>query len=123
MRFIYFGKHKFENTGHGVTCVGYTLDKDVLKMSFAFCSPNDHFSRSKAREIVQGRMEKGMSVVVNGVPDDVKYEEVIKVAKEVLKNAFDTKEGSVGKMVQDSGYKHYPKIGGVNLPFWYTGVE
>lgn len=56
MRYIHKVKDKF--------CVGILKgENNVAKLSFAHCTREDNYARKRARQIVDGRMEKNSGVI------------------------------------------------------------
>lgn len=121
-RFVYFGrmeklginKKGEEYTQHihdGVTCVGYVVTEDgYLVLAASFCSPEDEFSKKKARMVIKGRMLKGKVVIL---PDngkawvDMSYEELIAEIRECVNASYDSDT---------------TEFANVPWPLWFQGV-
>ncbi len=123
MRFVYLGRLKKISTNskneeyvkhihQGVTCVGYQIDKNGnLVIGVSFCSPEDEFSKKKARMIIKGRMIIGKSVIIPDVGDKsyttMSYEELIAEIRKCVDRAYDSDTN---------------KFAGVKFPLWFKGV-
>ena len=126
-RFVYFGR--MEKLGinskgeeytqwihNGVTCVGYDFVEDgQVVIGVSFCSPEDAFSKKKARLIINQRMNAGVSAVLP-VPGmkalaDMNYEELVKEIEAFIADAV-----IVGEPI--FGDDELPKIAGVRAPRW-----
>lgn len=129
IRFIYFGRKTKpvvnrkgvecdQHIHNGVSCVGYTpieIDGNItLVMGFAFCSPQDSFSRKKARTVIGNRIKAGKNIVI-AVGKLPSYEQTVDLAKGVLTASLP--EGVDIEAVEYT--KDCPKVGGVNLPRWF----
>lgn len=70
MKQIYLRTKRQLETGHGGYAIGYQVLKDNpdgtvdIALSFAHCSDKDPFVKFRARQILSGRMAKGLE---NGV--------------------------------------------------------
>lgn len=124
MRFVYFGR--MEKLGinskneeyiqwihDGVTCVGHIVtDTGELLLGASFCSPEDEFSKKKARMIIKGRMSTDKLVTVPAVAEgksypEMSYEELIAEIRECLNSTYDSDTD---------------EFAGVPWPLWFQGV-
>ena len=120
MRYIYFGRFKGMADHKGITCVGYEFeDNKKMKMSFAFCSPEERFSRKKAHTILNGRMQNDQVVTANTQEKPMKYEEVTAMVRDFI-NAIAPND--IKAYSNNHKYKKHASVGGVNFPWWFTEV-
>ena len=115
MRFIYFNHEKGKVKHPGITCVGYTYDKEKKQLKFAIsqCSPKDRFSKKLARKMITGRFRNNKRCFI--IPDievshgdykEPKYKDCIDIISKYINNLLShQKEG--GKRI---------------FPQWFEGI-
>lgn len=131
MRFVYFGRieklalnrkeEEYTQWLHeGVVCVGYLLNDDgSLTVAVSFCSPNDSFSKKKARLIIRQRMDAGKSDAI--APGDkefalMTYEETIKAIEDYISEIVSD------ELPQNYADEDLPMLAGVRMPRWLANA-
>ena len=123
MRFVYLGREKKNSISNGISCVGYQFKDNALLLGFAFCSPGEHFSKKKARSIIEGRMKKGSFIKIDNFPVQAKYADIVTTSMKTLNDAMPEGYKNVHEYVLAHEHKKFPTIGGVKLPWWFEGVK
>jgi hypothetical protein len=125
LRYIYFGQKKDNSAHAGVTCIGYEFTEEgkAVNMAFAFCSPNDRFSKKKAHLIISGRVNKQDTIKLNGITEQTRYEKIVLLAKEALNDVMPKGVANVHEYVMAHKHEAVPTIADTKLPWWFSGIE
>ncbi len=132
-RYVYFGRNKENNNHGGIVCVGYRVDDSgtVLRLSVAFCSPEDVFVKKESHERILARMDKGaFEDLVKDIEEisadnplfsDMKYEEIIDIIVTALNSAIPADWADYKSYLNNK--KPYPKFARIKLPWWLANVR
>lgn len=127
-RFVYFGRmeklalnkkgEEYVQWIHeGVVCVGYDFDEQgTCTIGVSFCSPEDSFSKKKARLIVGKRIEAGVCAEIPETEDkplvEMTYEELVKAIESYIDGVVSV------ELPEQYTDKDLPILAGVRCPRW-----